>query len=215
VWGADWAAVVPPSPRDEASAKQVLPWRDRHGPQDGGLQTAVGSPVCEGVVPWLCCAAPPAARDRCQCTTDQPHPICPLVLTQAFTNTPQQIPIRDASLNVTCMRSHPAGSVVAYQRDSPSRMCDGSHDEGVRMVYRSLGCYVIWALYRSWIRLNTPLKQPYPGICIHIEATSGLVWRTVLRPHTSASSLLPSPLPTRMSLHHLKPSHPPHPVALA
>jgi hypothetical protein len=30
--GADWAAVVSPSPRDEASAKQVLPWRDRHGP---------------------------------------------------------------------------------------------------------------------------------------------------------------------------------------
>jgi hypothetical protein len=32
VWGADWAAVVSPSPRDEADAKQVLPWRDRHGP---------------------------------------------------------------------------------------------------------------------------------------------------------------------------------------
>jgi hypothetical protein len=32
VWGADWAAVVSPSPRDEASAKQVLPWHDRHGP---------------------------------------------------------------------------------------------------------------------------------------------------------------------------------------
>jgi hypothetical protein len=32
VWGADWAAVVSPSPRDEANVKQVLPWRDRHGP---------------------------------------------------------------------------------------------------------------------------------------------------------------------------------------
>jgi hypothetical protein len=32
VWGADWAAVVSPSPHDEASAKQVLPWRDRRGP---------------------------------------------------------------------------------------------------------------------------------------------------------------------------------------
>jgi hypothetical protein len=31
--------------------------------------TVVGSPVCEWVVPWLCCAAPPAACDRCQCTT--------------------------------------------------------------------------------------------------------------------------------------------------
>jgi hypothetical protein len=35
VWGADWAVVVSPSPRDEASAKQVLPWRDRHGPLKG------------------------------------------------------------------------------------------------------------------------------------------------------------------------------------
>jgi hypothetical protein len=78
VWGADWAAVVSPSPRDEASAKQVLPWRDRHGPLngDGNSKTAVGSPVCDWAVPWLCCAAPPAARDRCQCTTDQPYPIC-------------------------------------------------------------------------------------------------------------------------------------------
>jgi hypothetical protein len=46
VWGADWAAVVSPSPRDEASAKQVLPWRDRHGPLNGAerLSTAVGCP---------------------------------------------------------------------------------------------------------------------------------------------------------------------------
>jgi hypothetical protein len=36
VWGADWAAVVSTSPRDEASAKQVLlPWRDRHGTLKG------------------------------------------------------------------------------------------------------------------------------------------------------------------------------------
>jgi hypothetical protein len=31
VWRADWAAVVSPSPRDEASAKQVLPWREGTG----------------------------------------------------------------------------------------------------------------------------------------------------------------------------------------
>jgi hypothetical protein len=70
VWGADWAAVVSPSPRDEASAKQVLPWRDRHGPLKRFVctKTSLGSPVCEWVVPWLCCAAPPAARDRRQCT---------------------------------------------------------------------------------------------------------------------------------------------------
>jgi hypothetical protein len=39
----------------------------------GLLETAVGSPVCEWVVPWLCCAAPPAARDRCQCTLQISH----------------------------------------------------------------------------------------------------------------------------------------------
>jgi hypothetical protein len=44
--------------------------------KDGEDATAVGSPVCEWVVPWLCCAAPPPAHDRCQCTTDQPHPVC-------------------------------------------------------------------------------------------------------------------------------------------
>jgi hypothetical protein len=47
VWGADWAAVVSPSPRDEASAKQVLPWRDTHGPlKEGGyaLDDSCGLP---------------------------------------------------------------------------------------------------------------------------------------------------------------------------
>jgi hypothetical protein len=48
-----------------------------------------------------------------------------------------------------------------------------------------------------------PLKRK------HIETPLiSLVWRTVLRPHTSASSLLPSPLPTRMSLHHSHPHMP-------
>jgi hypothetical protein len=45
--------------------------------------------------------------------------------------------------------------------------------------------------------------------CIQIiDSTSGLVWRTGLRPHTSASSVLPSPLATRMSLRHLTLSSP-------
>jgi hypothetical protein len=57
--------------------------------------------------------------------------------------------------------------------------------------------------------MHPSLKQPYPNKT-HIDSTSGLVWRTGLRPHTSASSVLPSPLPTRMSLHHLTPSCIPH-----
>jgi hypothetical protein len=63
--------------------------------------------------------------------------------------------------------------------------------------------------------LHTLHMYMYPSqaaipTCAYIDSTSGLVWRTVLRPHTSASSVLPSPLPTRMSLHHLTPSHIPH-----
>jgi hypothetical protein len=49
------------------------------------------------------------------------------------------------------------------------------------------------------------LQAPIPTYT-HIDSTSGLVWRTVLSPDTSAASALPSPLPTRMSLHHLTPS---------
>jgi hypothetical protein len=87
VRGADWAAVVSPSLRDEASAKQVLPWRDRHGPLKATLtqEIALGSPVCEWVVPWLCCAAPPAARDRCQCTIQTSHTLCINATYQSFT----------------------------------------------------------------------------------------------------------------------------------
>jgi hypothetical protein len=51
------------------------------------------------------------------------------------------------------------------------------------------------------------LSSGHTHVCTHIDSTSGLVWRTVLRPHTSASSVLPSPLPTRMFLHHVTPSH--------
>jgi hypothetical protein len=60
------------------------------------------------------------------------------------------------------------------------------------------------------VRLMKSLDNAYVYTCTHIDSTSGLVRRTVLRPHTSASSMLPSPLPTRMSLHHLTPPHMPH-----
>jgi hypothetical protein len=46
VWGTDWAAVVSPSPREEASAKQVLPWRDRHGPLQGWMTRPLWAPLC-------------------------------------------------------------------------------------------------------------------------------------------------------------------------
>jgi hypothetical protein len=65
-----------------------------------------------------------------------------------------------------------------------------------------------------WLEMSAPMRTymhaPQAAIptCTHIDSTSGLVWHIVLRPHTSASSVLPSPLPTRMSLHHLTPSHP-------
>jgi hypothetical protein len=63
VWGADWAAVVSPSPRDEASAKQVLPWRDRHGPLVGMsvLSRQPWAPLC--VSGWSHgCAVQPLRR---------------------------------------------------------------------------------------------------------------------------------------------------------
>jgi hypothetical protein len=56
----------------------------------------------------------------------------------------------------------------------------------------------------------TRLSSIYTHTCIHRLDTESLLWRTVLRPHTSASSVLPSPLPTPTSLHHLTPSHSPH-----
>jgi hypothetical protein len=88
--------------------------------------------------------------------------------------------------------------MVTYQADSPSRMCDGSLDEAARMVDRSFQ-YLAYA-YPCLTQAAIPTSK-------HIDSPSGLVWRTVLRPHTSASSVLPSPLRTRMSLHHLTPSH--------
>jgi hypothetical protein len=99
--------------------------------------------------------------------------------------------------------------MVTYQPDSPSRMCDGWLDEAARMVIDRVGfkCHIS---LRPRMRICMPLQQPYPRVDTHIDATAGLVWRTVLRPHTSASSVLPSPLLTRMSMHHLTPSHIPH-----
>jgi hypothetical protein len=60
---------------------------------------------------------------------------------------------------------------------------------------------------RDKAHVYTCLSSSHTHVCTHIDSTSGLVSRTVLSPHTSASSVLPSPLPTRMSLHHLTPSH--------
>jgi hypothetical protein len=62
VWGADWAAVVSTSPRDEASAKQVLPWRDRHGPlKERKVTRQPWAALC--VSEWSHgCAVPPLQR---------------------------------------------------------------------------------------------------------------------------------------------------------
>jgi hypothetical protein len=79
VWGADWAAVVSPSPRDEASAKQVLPWRDRHGPLKASRSDnrQPWAPLC--VSGWSHgCAVQPLQRPVTvgQCTTHQRRPKC-------------------------------------------------------------------------------------------------------------------------------------------
>jgi hypothetical protein len=102
-----------------------------------------------------------------------------------------------------------------HQADSPSRMCDGSLDEAARMLDRSRVCVRGCKLSSQQTYIYTCLSSTHTHVYIHIDSTSGLVWRSVLSPHTSASSVLPSPLPTRMSLHHLAPSHAPHPISLA
>jgi hypothetical protein len=99
--------------------------------------------------------------------------------------------------------------VVTYQPDSPSRMCDGSLDEAARML-RSASCLLYPFGLLGTTRTYIHASQAAIPTCAHINATSGLVLPTGLRPHTSASSMLLSPLPTRMSLHHLTPSHIPH-----
>jgi hypothetical protein len=100
---------------------------------------------------------------------------------------------------------------VTYQAECPSHMC-----EMVRLMRRPACC--IDTLTRVCLRnsldnrtyIHASQAAIYPRVCTHNDSTSGLVWRTVLRPHASASSVLPSPLPTHMSLHHLPPSHMPH-----
>jgi hypothetical protein len=104
-----------------------------------------------------------------------------------------------------------------YQPDSPSRMCDGSLDEAARMFDRA------WWLSvgrDKFMRIHTyvymSLKQPYPRVYTHHRLHFGpRVAHCPQATHTSASSELPSPFPTRMSLHHLTPSHSPHPISLA
>jgi hypothetical protein len=53
-----------------------------------------------------------------------------------------------------------------------------------------------------------PLKQPYSHVNTHRLHFGPRVAHWPEATHTSASPVLPSPLPTRMSLHHLTPSHP-------
>jgi hypothetical protein len=55
-----------------------------------------------------------------------------------------------------------------------------------------------------------PRQQPYPRVYTHRRHFGPRVAHCPEATQTSASSVLPSPLPTRMSLHHLTPSHIPH-----
>jgi hypothetical protein len=134
VWGADWAAVVSTSPRDEASAKQVLPWRQRHEPlKDEHIDlTAVGSPVCEWVVPWLYCVAPPAARDRCQSTLQASDTL--------YVNDTKRraTPVKHPETPHQGMNMFAYGRVnrnVSARQPLP-HVCDGSLDEAPPMLDR-------------------------------------------------------------------------------
>jgi hypothetical protein len=96
----------------------------------------VGSPVCEWVVPWLCCAARPAARDRRQLALQTSHNLyvnatINLCTVKAHRCSSQQ---RRLIKRFPPTPGHTGGSMVTYQADSPSRMCDGSLDEAARMV---------------------------------------------------------------------------------
>jgi hypothetical protein len=105
--------------------------------------------------------------------------------------------------------------MVTYQADSPSRMCDGSLDEAARMVERSGASIVIRGFLKN-ARTYKHASQAAVPTHVHIDATSGLVWRTVLRPHTSAPSVRPSPSPHACpctTSHHL--TFPSHPISLA
>jgi hypothetical protein len=166
------------------------------------MSTAVGSPVCEWVVPWLCCAAPPAARDRRQCTLQTSYTLCVNAPNQSLKpHMHRDAASRDAS-STTVTLLHLGASMVMYQQDSPSRMCV------MVPLMRQPAWWIDHGCRSSGI--EGCLSSSHAHMCTHIDSTSGLVWRTGLRPHTSASSVLPSPLPTRMSLHHLTPSHIPH-----
>jgi hypothetical protein len=88
--------------------------------------------------------------------------------------------------------------VVTYQPDSPSRMC-----VMLRLIRQPAGwiCFLSicrWIIFLDPACVYTSLSSSHMHVYTHIDSTSGLVWRTVLRPHTSASSVLPSPLPTHV-----------------
>jgi hypothetical protein len=85
--------------------------------------------------------------------------------------------------------------MTTHRPDSPSRMCDGSLDEAAHGCWiiqcRSFGEFVFYAHEYVY----PCLSSSHTHMCTRIDSPSGLVWRTVLRPHTSASSVLPPPLP--------------------
>jgi hypothetical protein len=137
VWGADWAAVVSPSPRDEASAKHVLPWPDRHGPlkRSARFYRQPWAPLC--VSGWSHgCAVQPLQR---------PVPVASALQTShtLHVNDANHLPTiyafsRETPHHATCRSSHTGGSTVTYQSDSPSHICNGSLDEAARMLDRAL-----------------------------------------------------------------------------
>jgi hypothetical protein len=98
--------------------------------------------------------------------------------------------------------------MVLYQADSPSSICDGSLDAAARMVGRLSIYWRLIRFSRPRVHIHMPLKQTYPRVYAHRLDFGPRVAHCPEATHKSASSVLPSPLPTRMSLHHFTPSHP-------
>jgi hypothetical protein len=105
--------------------------------------------------------------------------------------------------------------MVTHQQDSPSRMCGDSLDEAARMLDRS------WVSLVGWVSVEDPtyaIYMPpnplYPRVCIQ-QLHFGPRVAHCPEPTHVCIVRAPVPLPTRMSLHHLTPSHPPPPLSLA
>jgi hypothetical protein len=154
VWGADWAAVVSPSPRDEASAKQVVPWRDRHAAAERDKESLLRqpwAPLC--VSGWSHgCAVQPLQRPvtvasalqtshTLKCTSTDEVPLYMSVDTNQASYHPntytREASVRDASSSASCNDAYGRVNANVPFRQPLPHLCYGSLDEAARMLDRS------------------------------------------------------------------------------